>query len=168
VHFAEMLSLADVTHGLVLGGYDTVETQQPPQLYKRRGNQAAKDLVENAFRCYASGMFSHHEAFQRLLYAIPSLRVRSEILVFHRDFWLALMAHDMLRIEPWEATIQLVLAALDTGCAVDQVEFGWLVEEGGKPDTVIAEQLRRGIHCIDRLAAAYNALPKPTPAVLIP
>jgi hypothetical protein len=168
VHFAEMLNLANDTHGLAVGGYDTIETQQSPQLCQRRGNQPAKDLVENAIRCYASGMFGHHEAFQRLLDAIPRLRVRSEILVFHRDFWLALMAHDMLRLEPWEATIQLVLAALDTGCAVDQVEFGWLVEEGGKPDRVIAEQLRRGIHCIDRLAAAYNALPKPSPAALMP
>jgi hypothetical protein len=109
-------------------------------------------------------MFEDHHAFQALLRAVPQLRVRSEILALHRDFWLELMAKDRLRLEPWEATIQLILSALDLGFDVGQVDFHWLIEEGRKPDHVVAEQLRRGIHCIDRLAAqrrtaAASALP---------
>jgi hypothetical protein len=157
--FGDMLKRVRESRGLAVGGFKTRETSvasDPERDARRRGGQAAKDLVENAIRCYASGMFDTFDAFQRLLAAHPDLRVRSEILVAHREYWLKLMAHDMLRLEPWEATIQLILSALIVGSPVDQIDFQWLVEDGGKPDTVIVEQLRRGIHCIDRLAVSLK------------
>jgi hypothetical protein len=54
-------------------------------------------------------------------------------------------------MEPFEATLQIVLGALLEGCVVEQIDFDWLIEEGGKPDTAVAEQIRRGILTIDRI-----------------
>jgi hypothetical protein len=38
---------------------------------------------------------------------------------------------------------------------VEQVDFGWMLEEGNKPDSVVAAQLLRGIHTIERLRQAW-------------
>jgi hypothetical protein len=156
-HFGKMLERVAVSRGLVIGGYKTRETNVSPVDWKRRGGQAAKDLLEHAIRCYASAVFSDNERFQALLTRYPDLRLRSEILVLHTELWLELLSADLLRLEPWEATIQLILNALKVGAAVDQIEFEWLVEEGGKPDAVILEQLERGQHCVRRLAASLQS-----------
>lgn len=157
--FGRMLECVGASRGLAVGGYKTKETTLETDAERdemRRGGQSAKDLVEHSLRCYASGVFNAFAPFQRLLAQHPDLRIRSEILAVHKEYWLKLMEHDMLRLEPWEATVQLILSALIVGSAVNQIDFHWLVEEGGKSDAVIVEQLRRGIHCIDRLAVSLK------------
>ena len=158
-HFGKMIERVSVSLGFAVGGYKTKETKGKPVDWKRRGCQAAKDLIEHTIRCYASGVFSEYAGFQDLLKRYPDLRLRSEILVAHKEFWLKLMAADLLRLEPWEATIQLILSAVKVGSPIDQIEFEWLVEEGGKPDTVIVEQLERGMQCVRRLASSLKWRP---------
>ena len=80
--------------------------------------------------------------------------MRSEILGIHRDCWERLRSAGRLRIEPWEATFQLIVGALAEECHVSQVDFGFLLEEGRKPDLSVLEQTRRGLHLLDRLLQA--------------
>lgn len=100
-------------------------------------------MLEAAFRCYASGVFRDYKPFQELLSRCPDLRVRSEIIVMHRECWEKLLRAGRLQIEPFEATLQLILGALLEDCTVEQVDFGWLLEEGNKPDSTVVTQLKR-------------------------
>jgi hypothetical protein len=96
-------------------------------------------------------VFRSYQPFQELLSRFPDLRIRSEIIVMHRDCWEKLQRGGRLQIEPFEATLQLILGALLEDCLVDQVDFGCLLEEGEKPDSTVVTQLKRGIQTIERL-----------------
>jgi hypothetical protein len=150
--FRELLRQTAEHKGLTIGGYETIELEPEDQL--RRGGLAAKDLLEASFRCCAAGMFYDFAPLQHLLKTYPRLRMRSEILGIHRDCWEKLRSAGRLRIEPWEATFQLIVGALAEECHVSQVDFGFLLEEGRKPDLSVLEQTRRGLHLLDRLLQA--------------
>jgi hypothetical protein len=156
-HFGDMLRIAEESRGLVIGGYRTCDHYAPEREDEkkrdriRRGGLPAKDLLEAAFRCHAAGIFHDYKPFRELLSLYPDLRVRSEIIVIHRECWEKLLRARRLQIEPFEGTLQLILGALFEGCSVDQVDFGWLLEEGDKPDTTVVAQLKRGVQTIERL-----------------
>lgn len=149
LHFGRMLGQTAGHRGLAIGGYRTYEADGSAS--ERRGGLSAKDLLEASIRCYASGVLAGHDGFRALLERQPRLRVRSEILALHRDCWTRLREGRRLSLEPWELTVQLILGALLEGCAVSQVDFRWLIEEGSKDDPRIVEQLQRGCLVVDRL-----------------
>jgi hypothetical protein len=161
-HFGNLVRATARHQGLTVGGYRTHEWKQEKGLLERRGGLAAKDLIEAAFRCYASGALAGYKPLQELLNRYPALRLRSEILAVHRNCWNALRRGKRLGGEPWESTMQLVLGALLEGCTVEQEPFGWMLEEGNpKPDSVVAEQMRRGLHLIERLRQSwFEAAPR--------
>jgi hypothetical protein len=115
-HFGEMLRRAEKTRGLVIGRYRTCDhypTERAEDKKRdriRRGGLPAKDLLEAAFRCHATGVFRDYKPFQELLRRFPDLRARSEIIVMHRVCWEKLLRAGRLQIEPFEATLQLILA----------------------------------------------------------
>jgi hypothetical protein len=162
VHFSRLLERTAATRGITIGGYKTSELD--PVDLPRRGGLAAKDLVEAAFRCYAAGLLKAWQPFQNLLIEYPDLRLRSEIIAIHRDCWEKLRRGNRLRAEPWENTFPLVVGALLEQCNVNQVDFGWLLETGRKPDFIVVEQLRRGLHAIERLRHDWFEAVPPTNA----
>jgi len=159
--FGELLRTTHQTRGLSIGGFNTVEVQ--PSTGEPLPGIAMKDRIEDAVRLYTAGTFWELQSLRKLLEPCRDLRVRSEILAVHRECWEALKAGRRLYVEPWEATIQLILGSLLENRQVQQVEFGYLIEETGpKPPTVFVEQLRRAIHTIERLAQFWGQ-PRPKP-----
>jgi hypothetical protein len=161
--FHVLLERTAVNRGLTVGGYRTHEVYSDSEQGRgtrlgntgRRAGLAAKDLIEAALRCCAAGTFEKFQPFAGLLERQPDLRLRSEILAIHKECWSKLHHAGRLAMEPFEATLQLILGALLEGCAVDQVDFGWLLEYGEKPDTAVVEQIKRGLNTIDRLRYAW-------------
>lgn len=149
--YDSLLQLVSQTHGLAVGGYRTVEFVDG-----QLNEHPLKDLIEESVRAYTAGRLPDFPNLKQLLKQYPDLRIRSEIFAMHRNCWNRLEA--VQRMDPWAGTFQLIAEALKRGIAVDQEDFGVMLEDGRKSPRTFVEQFERYKLILERWARRHTTV----------